>query len=39
MLEPLESIDQGKLASTQASAAQRPPALSLKLNLSLKPRG
>ena len=35
ILEPLESVDQGKLARTQASASRRPAALSLELELSL----
>jgi hypothetical protein len=39
ILEPLEPIDQGKLASTQGSAAGRAAPLSLELKLSLKPRG
>jgi hypothetical protein len=35
ILEPLESVDQGKLARTEASAPGRPAALSLELELSL----
>jgi hypothetical protein len=35
ILESLESIDQGELARTEASASRRPPALSLELELSL----
>jgi hypothetical protein len=35
ILEPLESIDQGQLASAQASAAGRAAPLALELKLSL----
>ena len=36
-LEPLDSFDQGQLTGTQPGAARRAAALSLKLELSLKP--